>query len=304
MNGVIAVDWGSSAFRLWLLAADGQVLAESRGAEGMDHCTRHGFAPVLASHLAAVAAPADWPVLICGMAGARQGWAEAPYLDLPCRLTDLARHALRLPVPQAMGRDIRILPGLARRDARRPDVLRGEETQLLGLSRAGHDGVICMPGTHCKWVTLAAGTVVDLCTFMTGELFALLSRQSLLRFGLSGAEPGALTAETPEFAAALDQALEDPAGLGEALFPLRAAGLLGFAGPQEGLARLSGLLIGAEVGRMARHLTGTVTLLGQSGLGALYLAALQRAGVAPRQAEADHMTRAGLAAAAAQIWET
>ena len=86
MQGVIAIDWGTSAFRLWVMGPQG-VLASSRGTEGMKHCLDAGFAPVLAHHLARAHAPPDWPILICGMAGARGAWTEVPYIPLPAPVT-------------------------------------------------------------------------------------------------------------------------------------------------------------------------------------------------------------------------
>lgn len=300
-GGVIAVDWGTSSFRLWWLAADGAVLAESRGPEGMAQCLTTGFAPVLEAHLAKIPAPADLPVLICGMAGARGAWAEAPYADLPAEVSGIAARALRLPEDAAGARDIRILPGLAQRDPARPDVMRGEETQLLGLAIMGHDGLVCMPGTHCKWARLQGGAVTDFQSFMTGELYQLLSRQSILRLGLPA--EGAPLPDDPAFLAAAGQAITDPGLLTEALFGVRAGGLLGFSTPEEGRARLSGLVIGSEIGRMLPRLDGaSVTLLGQQGLGGLYLAALRQGGVEPHLADAEIATRAGLYAAAREIW--
>ncbi|HKU07750.1 MAG TPA: 2-dehydro-3-deoxygalactonokinase, partial [Bradyrhizobium sp.] len=120
----VAVDWGTSSFRAWLMSAQAEALAESRGGEGMLHCVSAGFAPVLADHLARLGAPDRIPVLICGMAGARQGWAEAPYLKTPTRLDALHEGAIRLDA----GSDIRILPGIAQARGDRPDVMRGEET--------------------------------------------------------------------------------------------------------------------------------------------------------------------------------
>jgi len=301
MSGVVAVDWGTSSFRLWVMAADGAILGRSRGPEGMAHCVAAGFAPVLAAHLERAGAPGGWPVLICGMAGARQGWAEAPYADLPAPVSALAAQALRLSPDQAGGRDIRILPGLARRDPARADVMRGEETQLLGLALTGHRGLVCMPGTHCKWARLQDGAVGDFQSFLTGELYQVLSRHSILRLGLP--ENGGPAPEEPAFVQAVDQALADPGFLVEALFAIRAGGLLGFAAPEAARARLSGLVIGAEIGRMAPRIGSEgMTLLGQQGLGALYLAALRRAGLDPRIADAETATRAGLLAAAREIW--
>ena len=147
----VAVDWGTSSFRLWLVDRAGNVLGERRSHEGMMAAGKLGFATVLQSHLEAVGAEPGLPVVVCGMAGARQGWVEAGYVDTPARLASILEHAV--PVP-GQDRDIRILPGIAQRDPKAPDVMRGEETQLLGALGvdAADDAVVCMPGTHSKWV--------------------------------------------------------------------------------------------------------------------------------------------------------
>ena len=166
----VVVDWGTSSFRGWLMSADGAALAESRGAKAccIVRAGAGGFAAVLREHLARLGAPAGAPVLICGMAGARQGWAEAPYLRTPTRLDALHEGALRIDAPG----DIRILPGIAQARPDRPDVMRGEETQLLGVTEPDFTGLVCIPGTHSKWVRIEAGRIVEFSTYMTGELFS------------------------------------------------------------------------------------------------------------------------------------
>jgi 2-dehydro-3-deoxygalactonokinase len=170
----VAVDWGTSSFRLWLVDRTGNLLGERRSHEGMMTAGKLGFATVLQSHLDAVGAAPGLPVVVCGMAGARQGWVEAGYVDTPARLASILQHAV--PVP-GQNRDIRILPGIAQRDPKAPDVMRGEETQLLGALGvdAADDAVVCMPGTHSKWVRAKDGTVERFATFMTGELFDVVS---------------------------------------------------------------------------------------------------------------------------------
>lgn len=296
-----AVDWGTSSFRLWLMGLDGTVHGESRGSEGMLHCITAGFAPVLDAHLAKAGASGDFPVLICGMAGARQGWFEAPYAGLPAPVTNIAAQAVQLPDDLAGGRDIRILPGLAQRDAAKPDVLRGEEVQLMGLAAKGIEGLVCMPGTHSKWAQLENGAVTGFKSYITGELFDLLARQSILRHAMP--ESARISADDPAFLTALAQALADPAMLPEALFALRAGNLLGFASLEECFARLSGLLIGAEIGREATLATpAAMTLVAQDGLGDLYAAGLERAGYRLRIEDAEQLSRQGLLAAAQEIW--
>ena len=130
---VAAIDWGTSSFRAWLLDRVGAVLAESRGGEGMlaASATPGGFPAVLEKHLDTMGAARNLPVIICGMAGARQGWIEAPYVDVPATFGDVLAGAVRVP---GIDRDVRIVPGLAQRLESTPDVMRGEETQLAGAA--------------------------------------------------------------------------------------------------------------------------------------------------------------------------
>lgn len=296
------VDWGTSSFRLWLTDAQGSVLGESRSDEGMMYCNAlgasSGFAPVLEKHLQSVDAPFDLPVMICGMAGARQGWVEAPYISLPTALDSLAEKALRI---DGQARDIRILPGLAQRDVNSANVMRGEETQLAGIAALMPDGLVCMPGTHSKWTRLQKGAVTQFSTFMTGELFAVLSEHSILKHAVD-AHAG-FDENIPAFQRAVDKALADPARVLDGIFGIRASQLLGFEEKSEGAAHLSGLLIGAEAGA-AKQLygTGEIGLVSSGKLGQLYQSVLEKAGFIIRLHNGETAVRQGLYAAAAKLW--
>ena len=297
-EGVVVVDWGTSSFRGWLMSADGTTLAESRGGEGMLHCAATGFAPVLSDHLAKLGAPEGAPVLICGMAGARQGWVEAPYLKVPTRLDALHEGAVRIDAPG----DVRILPGIAQADANRPDVMRGEETQLLGVTEADFTGPVCIPGTHSKWVSIDDGRVVEFSTYMTGELFSVIAEHSILAHAVDTAGP--TPADSPAFREGLDTATMAPTALTASLFRLRAAQLLGFEQRADGAARLSGLLIGTELADAARRFGAPrqVRLIGTGALGRLYEMALAAQGLDVTTVDAEQASRLGLAKAAARIW--
>lgn len=297
----VAVDWGTSSFRLWLIGRDGGVLAERRSGEGMTTAARTGFADVLASHLAAISAPEGLPVLICGMAGARQGWIEAGYLDTPAALSAIPAAAVRIPGVDA---DIRILPGLAQRDAMAPDVMRGEETQLLGAAGelGNGDHLVCMPGTHSKWVRLSGGRVEGFTTFMTGELFEAIAKNTTLSHAI--AEAGAISGDSAAFHAAVRRMVETPALMTSQLFSVRAGSLIAGLSPEDGKARLSGTLIGLEIaGALSLVAEGTpVTLVVSGGLGALYKEALAAAGLSSSVIDADSAVRNGLAAGAKALW--
>lgn len=287
-------DWGTTRFRLWLLDADGKVLGESRGDDGLIHAKQTGFETVLEWHLASVGAQDDLPVVICGMAGSRTGWIEAPYMHLPAGLEGIVGSAVSVPAR----RRIIMLPGVARTDKNAPDVMRGEETKLLGLVHRGTlDAIVVMPGTHAKWVRIADGRLADYRSFMTGELFALLKDKSVLAGALEGAR--AVDPKSEAFAAGVKTSLETPELIANALFGVRAGWLVHDFAPDDQLARLSGLLIGLEVAG-GRKLFGAhdVLLLSDDVMGGLYAKALDIAGLNATRIEADELVRDGLFMAA------
>ncbi|APX12035.1 2-dehydro-3-deoxygalactonokinase [Tateyamaria omphalii] len=286
----IAVDWGTSHVRAWLMRADGTVLDRRSSAQGMGSLDRAGFEPALRA-LVGDALPA--PVLACGMVGSRQGWAEAPYAAVPCAPPSAAE-AVRV---TGTDLDVRILPGV--KQVKPADVMRGEETQIAGFlaMSPGFDGVICLPGTHTKWAHVSAGEIVSFRTAMTGEMFALLSEQSVLRHSVGDGW------DADSFAAGVDQSLSRPEGLAAALFSLRAEGLLDGLPGDAARARLSGLLVGAELAAMRPYWLGQqVALIGAEALSSAYAEALKTQGVPSQMADAEEMTLAGLTAAYTQIY--
>ena len=158
------------------------------------------------------------PAIISGMAGSRQGWRETPYESLPVTPDMLASHLMRFTT--ATGRAVAIVPGvMLRTPGRDGDVIRGEETQIVGLleSEPAFAGVVVLPGTHSKWVTVADGAIGDFQTYLTGELFELLSRQSFLRHSV--AEDGGDLAASEDFALGVRRtAMEGLPFLGADLF--------------------------------------------------------------------------------------
>ncbi|MGA0564235.1 2-dehydro-3-deoxygalactonokinase [Ancylobacter sp. VNQ12] len=298
MGGVshVVVDWGTSSFRLWALDRAGNVRGERRSAQGMIAAATEGFEAVLESHLAALGIGDGIPVMMCGMVGARGGWVEAAYVDIPAGLDGLAERAVHVPSARRL---IRLLPGLAQREADRHDVMRGEETQLLPLAREGFHGLACLPGTHSKWVVVENGEARRFATFMTGELFQLLRTGSVIAPAVATAV--AVDPDSAAFARGVGDGLTLPETLGNQLFRLRASWLLVGEDPAGTLARLSGLLIGAELAGAAR-LLGTlenVALIASGPAAPAYRRALSLAGATGVVArEADDCVRAGLHAAA------
>ncbi|MCP1833006.1 2-dehydro-3-deoxygalactonokinase [Bradyrhizobium sp. USDA 4532] len=303
MSGLsyVAVDWGTSSFRLWLTGAGGKVLGERRSDEGMTAAARTGFAAVLQSHLDALGVPADLPVVICGMAGARQGWVEAGYIDTPAHLSDILKGAV---VVSGQTREIRILPGIAQRDAAAPDVMRGEETQLLGALglNAPGEALVCMPGTHSKWVRVRGGTVERFATFMTGELFSAVARDTILSHAVAGAEEAV---DGDAFRAAVAAAFAAPALAANLLFRVRSRQLLFGGNAQAARETISGTLIGVELaaGLAEREQGAPVTLVASGRLQRLYQMALEALSIPLNVMDAEEAVRRGLAGAAAAIWK-
>ena len=284
----IACDWGTSNLRLW--AMQGAEVIEMRSSDrGMSAMSGpDDFADELARMTEGWPA---LPVIACGMVGARQGWVEVPYRAAPCP----AIPALT-PVPgDPGGRPVLIAGGVMQ--AQPPDVMRGEETQIAGVlaARPDFDGVICLPGTHTKWVRISAGEICHFMTVMTGEVYALLSQQSVLRHSLTEASTDPQIAA---FADAVSNALSRPHQAWAQLFRLRAAGLIGKAAPGAADGALSGTLIGLDLGAARPYWLGEqVLIIGAPRLSALYASALEQQGAAPVTGDADTATRAGLHAA-------
>lgn len=289
----IAVDWGTSNLRAWAMSAADRPLATAQSDRGMARLSGPAaFEPALLDLIGPWLGGAGRPltVIACGMVGARQGWREAPYARTPCPPLGAALVAAPATTP---GLSVRIIPGLAQDDP--ADVMRGEETQIAGYLRqtAGRDGILCLPGTHTKWVRLASGRIESFRTVMTGELFATLSTQTVLRHSVA-----AEGWDDDAFAAALAEALARPGDLTACLFGLRAESLLHGARPESARARLSGLLIGAELAATRAFWQGArVTIIGAGTLARLYQRALEAQGARAQTADATAVTLAGLTAA-------
>lgn len=286
----IAVDWGTSNLRAWGMGPDGPV-CKGASDKGMGKLAPDQFESALIEVIGPwISGPTQ--VLACGMVGARQGWREASYRAVPCRPTDPA--ALTRVETQDPRLDVRIAPGLSQ--DRPADVMRGEETQAEGaLALApGFDGVLCLPGTHSKWVQVSAGEIVSFQTFMTGEMFALLSNQSVLRHSMpKDAESEGWEAEA--FDAAVSDALSRPDRIAARLFSLRAESLLHGLSGAAAKARLSGLLIGTELAAARPYWLGQkVKLIGAEKLSAHYARALAAQGVTAERLDATSCTLAGL----------
>lgn len=291
----IAVDWGTSHVRAWAMDAQNTPLEMFHSDKGMGKLTPDQYEDALVELMGGALPDRPLDVVICGMAGAKQGWSEAPYAQTPC-LPPTADIATRVSV-QKTNLNVYILPGVSQDQP--ADVMRGEETQIAGFMAANpqFDGVVCLPGTHTKWAHVSAGEIVSFRTFMTGETFALLSTQSVLRHSVGGDDW-----EPEIFGEAVGKAYGRPGSFAAQLFSLRAESLLHDLTPSQAKARLSGLLIGLELAGSKPYWLGqAIALVGANSLSTIYKDALALQGAEAAIVDAEAMTLAGLTAAYSKL---
>lgn len=291
---LIALDWGTSSLRGFLMDGSAHILAERSSAHGIQNLPQPGAAGFEA---ALTGLCGDWldahptlPVVAGGMVGSAQGWVEAPYVATPADATILADKSAR--VVTTAGHRIVIAPGVLHDPAGGiPDVMRGEEIQIAGALAEdagwGRNACIAMPGTHSKWVRIADGRIIGFSTYMTGELFAVLKTHSLLGRLMPAGVDAKPEDEEEAFAIGIRAAQSaGPGDLPHQLFATRTLGLTKRL-PAEALAHyLSGLLIGHELrsglALLAEMPAGTpLLLIGDPGLCRRYTRGLAAFGITP-----------------------
>jgi 2-dehydro-3-deoxygalactonokinase len=289
---LIAIDWGTTSARAYRLDVSGHVLAARSAPCGIQTVQDGRFGDALAALLG------DWraeavPRMACGMIGSRQGWIEAPYVNCPVPLADLAAGIVRTP-----DGDLAVVPGARTRDAYGvPDVMRGEETQIVGGVDIREERVlVAMPGTHSKWACVEAGRIIDFMTFMTGEMWNVLLAHSIL--GRLAVAPPAGAGIGSGFAKGVTRGL-GPGNIAHDAFGARTLALTGELAGDEVSDWLSGVMIGREV-RNARtwaHRHGydgsRVRLIGEDALVSRYELALAQGDIAVERAHA-HAAAHGL----------
>lgn len=298
----IGIDWGTTNIRAWAMSSDGTVLKESTADEGLLTATELGFHNVLTRHLDILGTPQGTPIMMCGMVGSRQGWVEAPYARAPASLDQIASQAVNVPFDKA---DARIMPGVALYDSDAPDVMRGEETQLMGIDPALLSGptLVAMPGTHAKWVRMEGRHLTNFSTWLTGEMYAVFATESILKHAIQG-EQNNVTIENPVFQKWALRALEGEGGVMGEVFKIRAATLLNGMTALDAAAALSGYMIGNEVRDAKRRFAEDVSralMVGSGSIGALYRFALEHAGFEVHQLSAEKTVQTGLTMAANQL---
>ena len=286
-TGLIALDWGTSTLRGWRLSPSGEVLEARQQGWGIMHLPEGGFPAAFAGITHGWSEPGrKLPAIACGMVGSRQGWLEVPYLPTPAGLPQLAGGLATLPCGDVL---LHLVPGvLEASDPEAPDVMRGEETQAMGaVPRLGGDALLVMPGTHSKWARLQDGRLASFRTMMTGELFALLCRHSILGRGL--AEAAAAAAEARDAAFRRGVAAAHAHGAFARLFSARALTLTG--GLEAGCVAdyLSGLLIGEELRLADKALSdgARIAITGDAALCERYARGFAAIGARPPEPIAD-----------------
>ena len=285
-EGFIAVDWGTTNRRAWRIEG-GRPAEEFEDGKGILSVGAGRFPAAVAEIRQRLG---DLPLLMAGMVGSNRGWVEAPYVPCPAGLDEVAA-SLRW----AEADRTAIVPGLS---CDPPDVMRGEELQILGAVEAGlvpKEALVCHPGTHNKWVTLKGGRVERFRTVMTGEMFNLLRSHSILSDLLKDE-----MAVDEAFCEGVRRGLEGDALTAE-LFSVRAAFLLGRRRKEDAADYTSGLLIGADVGSSIRHGAGMVYVMGRPELTRLYAAALELAGREAKEIDGETAFLAGIEAIAGRI---
>jgi 2-dehydro-3-deoxygalactonokinase len=297
---LIALDWGTTSLRAYKLAAGGVVLEQRALSSGIMQLPKtprviNGRECADGFELAFDEACGDWldaqpdlPVIACGMVGSAQGWREAAYCETPANVANLGKSLQT--VISLRGTVVHIVPGVIQR-SRLPNVMRGEETQVLGVLQnlpieAGADLLIGLPGSHSKWVDVVDGCITHFDTFMTGEVFAVLSEHSILGRTLKqGATFDALAFDR---GVQIAQSADGELGVLSTLFSARTLGLTGELSPTAQADYLSGLMIGHELAALAsaqrrrRNNSNlpSIILIGNAQLCARYSRALDACGFA------------------------
>lgn len=279
-SGFIALDWGTSSFRAYLLAGDGMVLNTVSASHGIMAVKDAAFDEALEMHVG------RWdkslPVMASGMITSRQGWVELPYVACPANLESIAA-AVHCHTSK-QHRKLFFVPGICCRNALDvPDVIRGEETQVLGASQGGKECFVT-PGTHSKWINVSGGSIESFSTYMTGEVFALLKNHSILGKLMTGEK-----SDPAAFEKGIRASMRDPAGLLHHLFSARTLALFNELSPGHLSSYLSGLIIGAEIAHAIakNRADAQYVILAAPALGEHYMAAMKIAGLNVSYGEPD-----------------
>jgi 2-dehydro-3-deoxygalactonokinase len=288
MTALIGIDWGTTSFRAYRIDAGGMVLETRSAAAGILNVRDGDFGAVLEREIGAWLAAERVPVLASGMITSRQGWLEVPYCLCPAGSATIAGALLQHPDRESL----HFVPGLSLvGDDGVPDVIRGEETQILGEigDRPGRH-LLVLPGTNSKWALADDGVITWFATFMTGEVFGVLKEHSILGRLMRGE-----VEDHAAFERGLHYARTGKGGLLRRLFSARTLGLFDVL-PEPALASyLSGLLIGSEIEEALECLEvapdSEIRVIGASPLARRYQGALAARNLRVRPAAEDASAR-------------
>ena len=263
MKKWIAVDWGTSTFRAYLVQ-NNEVSDTIETKDGMKFVKSHLFEQTLLTLID------RWldndkitEILASGMVGSKQGWEEAPYQKTPCNLKSLNYITPSLKDNRI---SLKIFSGVSQ--INQPDVMRGEETQIAGFlnENPNFNGSICLPGTHSKWVEIKNNNIIKFKTFMTGELFEIISKNSVLIHSVKAEK-----IDKMELLKSVDEILQKPELFSNALFQLRADDLINSKGHTIYKSRLSGYLLAIELlGSVEFWKNSDIVLIGNPDLTSMY----------------------------------
>ncbi len=283
-SGFIALDWGTSSFRAYLLNTDGAFKETISAPHGILAVKDAAFDETLESHIG------HWdkslPIMASGMITSRQGWVELPYIACPANLRSIA--AAIHPHTTMQGRKLFFVPGISCRNVLGiPDVIRGEETQVLGANEGG-TGHFVTPGTHSKWINVENNEITGFSTYMTGEVFALLKNHSILGKLMTGE-----TNNPAAFEQGVRASLKDPAGFLHRIFSTRTLALFNEMPTDHLSSYLSGQVIGTEIAHaIAKNsMNAQYRILATPTLGEHYMTAMKIAGLKVSYGEPDVVVR-------------
>ena len=290
-----AVDWGTSNLRVWGISSTGEILIQKNSNKGAGLLQQHEFERTLLELISQhIPNKSVVDVVICGMAGSRQGWKEAQYIEMPAKTSQIVQN-ISIVDAEDQRLKVYILPGLCQRSSETPDVIRGEETQLFGLinQSQGYSGTVCIPGTHSKWVAIDNEIISSSQTNLTGELFDLLCKHSMLRHSIEFVKND----NNIGFQEGVERATSEKSSVISDIFSIRARQLLFDSSPTWSYSYLSGLLIGHEIKHgISIGNVNHVTIIGESTLVTNYLAAFQYFGIDTDLQSAEELTLSGLKA--------
>jgi 2-dehydro-3-deoxygalactonokinase len=284
----IAADWGTTNLRVWAMSSQGQIIDGKQSTDGMGTIAKRdgNFEGALLALIEPWLSERSLPIIACGMVGAKQGWQEVPYAKAPCSpttpLTQIQTQSDKI--------EVYIHSGVSQEQP--ADVMRGEETQVSGLlaEHPHFEGLVCLPGTHSKWVVIRNGTIQSFRTYLTGEIFSLLSKQSILR--LTTSDEGW---DDIAFHQGVIEAYEYPEQLLSDCFALRAESLLHNLDPISAHSQLSGLVIGHELSGAlsAVENPNSIALISSIGHSLNYKTALEALGQPVQEYSATELTLSG-----------